>query len=56
MEDNKIKRTVKKLFLTADKVSRTVKCVGGYVGPFIASMALNALDSKSENGDNDENE
>lgn len=56
MEENKIKRTVKKSFLTADKVSRMVKCVGGYAGPFIASMALNALNSKSKNGDNDENE
>lgn len=57
MEENKIKRTVKKLFITADNVSRRVKCFGVYAGPFIASMALKTvLDSKSENGDNDENE
>lgn len=57
MKENQMKRTVKKLFLTADKVSRTVKGAGGYAGTFIVTAALKtALDSKNENGDNDESE
>lgn len=54
MEGNKIKRTVKKLFLTADNVSRKVKFVGGHAGPFIVGMILKtASDSKNGNEDND---
>lgn len=57
MKENQMKRTVKKLFLTADKVSRAVKGVGGYAGTFIVGVAWKtALDSKNENGDNDESE
>ena len=57
MKENQMKRTVKKLFLTADKVSSAVKGVGGYASTFIVGVALNtALNSKNENGDSDESE
>lgn len=57
MEENQMMRTVKKLFLKADKYSRAVKGVGGYAGMFIVGVAVKTVvDSKNENGDNDESE
>lgn len=57
MEENQMKRTVKKLFLTADRVSRRVKGLSGYVGSFFVGAALtSALDSKKESGENEESE
>ena len=54
MEKNQMKRTVKKLFLKADKVSRGVKDFGGYAVTFFLGLALKtAMDSKNENGAND---
>lgn len=48
---------MKKLFLTANRVSKRVKSFSGYVGLFIIGAALTyALDSKKENGDNEESE
>jgi len=57
LEDKPPRRTVKKLFLTANRVSKRVKSFSGYVGLFIIGAALTyALDSKKENGDNEESE
>ena len=54
MEKNQMKRTVKKLFLKADKVSRGVIDFGGYAVTFFLCLAFkSALDSKNDNGDND---
>lgn len=48
---------MKKLFLIADRVSKRVKSLSGYVGLFIIGAALTyVLFSKKENGDNEESE
>lgn len=53
MEEIKIKRTVKKLFLRADKVRKGVKRAGGVV-MLIGSVVLKSkLDSINRNGDNE---
>ena len=56
MEENLMKRTVKKKFQTADSVGRFVKEAGVYLGAMFAGVVLKtAMDAPKENADNDEN-
>ena len=54
MEENQAKRTVKKKFLTADKVGKTIKGFGGYALTFaVGALAKEALTPKKNENNSD---